>query len=77
MWHRVSQTEKGKTPSQPVFDLENWGHEKVRERGVEPPRPEGHWHLKPARLPFRHSRMNPLGSDEKHYHAATRFPQIA
>lgn len=29
----------------------------VRERGVEPPRPKGHWHLKPARLPFRHSRI--------------------
>ena len=25
------------------------------EGGLEPPRPEGHWHLKPARLPFRHS----------------------
>ena len=32
----------------------------VRERGVEPPRPEGHWHLKPARLPFRHSRIGPV-----------------
>lgn len=28
----------------------------VREGGFEPPRPGGHWHLKPARLPFRHSR---------------------
>jgi hypothetical protein len=28
----------------------------VREGGFEPPRPCGHWHLKPARLPFRHSR---------------------
>ncbi len=27
----------------------------VGEGGFEPPRPEGHWHLKPARLPFRHS----------------------
>ena len=27
----------------------------VGEGGLEPPRPEGHWHLKPARLPFRHS----------------------
>jgi hypothetical protein len=26
----------------------------VPKRGVEPPRPCGHWHLKPARLPFRH-----------------------
>ncbi len=28
----------------------------VREAGFEPARPFGHWHLKPARLPFRHSR---------------------
>ena len=28
----------------------------VREGGLEPPRPFDHWHLKPARLPFRHSR---------------------
>ena len=28
----------------------------VREAGLEPARPCGHWHLKPARLPFRHSR---------------------
>ena len=28
----------------------------VREKGFEPSRPFGHWHLKPARLPFRHSR---------------------
>lgn len=27
----------------------------VGEGGLEPPRPYGHWHLKPARLPFRHS----------------------
>src|SRR5438105_13436154 len=27
----------------------------VGERGVEPPRACAHWHLKPARLPFRHS----------------------
>ncbi len=25
------------------------------EGGLEPPRPCEHWHLKPARLPFRHS----------------------
>jgi hypothetical protein len=29
----------------------------VRERGLEPPHPYGHYHLKVARLPFRHSRM--------------------
>ena len=28
----------------------------VGEGGLEPPRPYEHWHLKPARLPFRHSR---------------------
>ena len=28
----------------------------VREGGLEPPRGCPHWHLKPARLPFRHSR---------------------
>src|SRR4029453_14321558 len=31
----------------------------VGEGGLEPPRPEGHWHLKPARLPFRHSPERP------------------
>ena len=31
----------------------------VGEGGLEPPRPEGHWHLKPARLPFRHSPQQP------------------
>ena len=30
----------------------------VREGGVEPPRPCGHWNLNPARLPFRHSRIS-------------------
>src|SRR5215203_773176 len=37
----------------------------VREGGFEPPRPCGHWHLKPARLPFRHSRsirLRPRGA---------------
>ena len=29
----------------------------MREGGLEPPRPCEHWHLKPARLPFRHSRV--------------------
>ena len=27
----------------------------MSEGGLEPPRPFEHWHLKPARLPFRHS----------------------
>ncbi len=34
-------------------------HASVGEGGLEPPRPEGHWHLKPARLPFRHSPERP------------------
>lgn len=29
----------------------------VRPGGLEPPRPEGHRYLKPARLPFRHGRV--------------------
>ena len=29
--------------------------QRVGEGGLEPPRPFEHWHLKPARLPFRHS----------------------
>ena len=37
----------------------------VGEGGLEPPRPEGHWHLKPARLPFRHSPETTGGA----YHA--------
>ena len=31
------------------------GVSRVGEGGLEPPRPCEHWHLKPARLPFRHS----------------------
>ena len=27
-------------------------HNIVREGGLEPPRPCGHWHLEPARLPI-------------------------
>ena len=37
----------------------------MRERGVEPPRPCGHRHLKPARLPFRHSRNGPCDPTPK------------
>jgi hypothetical protein len=32
----------------------------VGEGGLEPPRPYEHWHLKPARLPFRHSPELPV-----------------
>lgn len=45
------------------FSIRTWGvsqprhtvfhkHPSVREGGLEPPRPCGHWHLKPARLPI-------------------------
>lgn len=39
----------------------------MRLRGVEPPRPFGHEHLKLARLPFRHSRVvaNLAGSERE------------
>ena len=39
----------------------------VREGGFEPPRPFGHWHLKPARLPFRHSRAPSKTSTQGHH----------
>src|SRR5436305_4675035 len=47
-------------------------HHTVGEGGLEPPRPEGHWHLKPARLPFRHS---PGKSTDGPYHSNSRVPQ--
>lgn len=30
----------------------------VRTRGIEPPHPFGHYHLKVARIPFRHVRIS-------------------
>src|SRR6516162_9417650 len=44
----------------------------VGEGGLEPPRPEGHWHLKPARLPFRHSPE----ITERGYHDGASAPQL-
>ena len=44
----------------------------VGEGGLEPPRPEGHWHLKPARLPFRHS---PGKTTDGPYHSNGHIPQ--
>lgn len=55
-----SQGDKTKGPV-PFRERDLWSHVQfiellvVGEGGLEPPRPEGHWHLKPARLPFRHS----------------------
>ncbi len=46
----------------------------VGEGGLEPPRPEGHWHLKPARLPFRHS---PGKTTDGPYHCNGPSPQPA
>src|SRR6187200_612550 len=48
----------------------------VREGGVEPPRPFGHWHLKPARLPIpplaRDAASEDADSTSRGYHAASR-----
>src|SRR5271166_4803017 len=44
----------------------------VGEGGLEPPRPEGHWHLKPARLPFLHSPE----TTGRGYHDAPLRPQL-
>ena len=41
----------------------------VGKGGLEPPRPCGHWHLKPARLPFRHlpvTATNKITTQVKH-----------
>ena len=52
--NRVAGTGKAPAlpgPSQPIACRSHV----VGEGGLEPPRPFEHWHLKPARLPFRHS----------------------
>lgn len=57
LWHRPLGKTPGhnpKTSSRPKA-LEFVEPLSVGEEGLEPSRPEGHWHLKPARLPFRHS----------------------
>ena len=44
----------------------------MSEGGLEPPRPFEHWHLKPARLPFRHSpegRYDASDSDQFLHHS--------
>ena len=38
----------------------------VSEGGLEPPRPFEHWHLKPARLPFRHSPERRYDASNEH-----------
>ena len=46
----------------------------MSEGGLEPPRPFEHWHLKPARLPFRHSpegRYDASDSDQFLHHSFT------
>ena len=46
----------------------------MSEGGLEPPRPFEHWHLKPARLPFRHSpegRYDDSDSDQCIHHSFT------
>ena len=54
----------------------------VREGGVEPPRPFGHWHLKPARLPIPPlARVAASGdaanSTSRGYHADSALPNRA
>ena len=51
----------------------------VREGGVEPPRPFGHWHLKPARLPIpplarAAASEDPTDSTSRGYHGARVGP---
>ena len=49
--------EKPKAPNPFEFGTFGWCSQELRVvpgGGLEPPRPCGHWHLKPARLPFRH-----------------------
>ena len=55
-------TEISKIPGvNELFRLTNPGIvDLVRMRGLEPPQDCSHWHLKPARLPFRHIRMRLL-----------------
>ncbi len=45
----------GRKQQEAPIRIPDRGFPDVGEGGFEPPRPEGHWHLKPARLPFRHS----------------------
>lgn len=58
---RKTQKERGQEPFRDpdLLPLSCPTHSLVGEGGLEPPRPEGHWHLKPARLPFRHSPQRP------------------
>src|ERR1700751_691619 len=52
LWFRRNRGESPEIGDSPRLDF-------VGEGGLGPPRPEGHWHLKPARLPFRHSPQQP------------------
>ncbi len=54
----------------------------VREGGVEPPRPFGHWHLKPARLPIPPlarvtAARGTANSTSRGYHAPPALPNPA
>jgi site-specific DNA recombinase len=68
VWREVRRRDSGQVPprrqmrgpetEEPTPAFAGVGSRKdwlVGEGGLEPPRPYGHWHLKPARLPFRHS----------------------
>ena len=49
------QTSRNSLDAQILLPAEVPPMVRVPEVGVEPTRPEGHWILSPARLPFRHS----------------------
>jgi hypothetical protein len=48
----VARLESPRTQKEAVPSSSRWDRFAVREGGVEPPRPCGHWNLNPARLPI-------------------------
>jgi hypothetical protein len=48
----VARRESPRTQKEAVPPSSRWDRFAVREGGVEPPRPCGHWNLNPARLPI-------------------------
>jgi hypothetical protein len=54
----------------------SWSFFLVRERGLEPPQDCSHYHLKVARLPFRHSRPSSQGTELAGQSGKTSFPAL-
>lgn len=54
MWTVIGATHGDPPTRQRSDPPEEWAEARpmVREGGVEPPRPFGHWNLNPARLPI-------------------------